>query len=84
MVMATVPITIQVDEGTAKAFAAAPEDQKRKIELLLRLRLQDLMGGSQRPLKTIMDEIGGQAQGRGITPAIVESLLHGERTAGGD
>jgi len=80
--MATVPITIQVDEGAAKAFAAAPAEEKRKMELLLSLRLQDLTVAPQRPLRTVMDEIGAQAEARGITPEIVESLLHGERTSG--
>ena len=82
--MATVPITIQVDEGTARAFAAASEEERRKMTLLLSLRLQDLMAGPQRPLRAVMDEIGKQAEARGITGEIVESLLHGERTAGGD
>jgi ferritin-like protein len=80
--MATVPITIHVDEGTAKAFAAASEENKRKMELLVTLRLQDLMAGPQRALKDVMDEIGKQAEASGMTPAILESLLHGERTPG--
>ena len=82
--METVPITIHVDEGTAKAFAAASEEDKRKMELLAVLRLQDFVAGPQRPLKDVMDEIGRHAEARGITPKIVESLLNGERAAGSD
>jgi hypothetical protein len=76
--MATATISIQVDEETAKAFASAPTEEQRKIELLLRLRLQDLTLRPQRPLKVVMDEIGEQAEARGLTPEILESLLHDE------
>jgi hypothetical protein len=68
-------ISIQVDEETARAFATASTEEQRKIELLLRLRLQDLTLGLQRPLKVVMDEIGEQAEARGLTPEILESLL---------
>lgn len=71
-------ITIQVDEETAKAFTTASDEQRRKMELLLRLRLQDLTGGAKRSLKSVMDEIGGQAQERGLTQESLESLLHDE------
>lgn len=76
--MATATISIQVEEEIAKAFAAAPTEEQRKIALLLRLRLQDLTLGSQRSLKVVMDEIGEQAEDRGLTPEILESLLRDE------
>ncbi len=76
--MATATISIQVDEEAAKAFAAASTEEQRKIELLLSLRLQDLTISSQRSLKSVMDEIGEQAEARGLTPEILESLLHDE------
>lgn len=58
--MATATISIQVDEEVAKAFATASTEEQRKIELLLRLRLQDLTLGPHKPLKVVMDEIGEQ------------------------
>lgn len=76
--MPTVTISIQVDEEAAKAFATASTEEQRKIELLLRLRLQDLTLGPQRPLQVVMDEIGEQAEARGLTPEILESLLRDE------
>ena len=76
--MPTATISIQVDEETAKAFASASPEEQRKIELLLRLRLQDLTLGPQRPLKVVMDEIGEQAKAHGLTPEVLESLLRGE------
>ena len=76
--MPTATISIQVDEEAAKAFTTASAEEQRKIELLLRLRLQDLTLGPQRPLKAVMDEIGEQAEARGLTPEILESLLRDE------
>ena len=76
--MATATISIQVEGEVAKAFAAASTEEQRKIELLLRLRLQDLTLGPQRPLQVVMDEIGEQAAARGLTPEILESLLRDE------
>lgn len=76
--MPTATISIQVGEEAAKAFATASTEEQRKIELLLRLRLQDLTLGPQRPLKVLMDEIGEQAEACGLTPEILESLLHDE------
>jgi hypothetical protein len=76
--MATVPITIAVDAQAAQAFAAASAEQQRKIELLLSLRLQDLVSVPQKPLSALMDEIAEAAASRGLTPSILESLLHGD------
>ena len=76
--MATANLTIQVSEEAARAFAqVSPEDQ-RKIQLLLDLRLRDLTISPlpQRSLQSVMDEIGKNAAARGLTPAVLESLLN--------
>ena len=76
--MTTAPLTIQVSEEAAKAFArVSPEDQ-RKIQLLLDLRLRDLTisSSSQKSLQILMDEIGKNAASRGMTPNDLESLLN--------
>lgn len=74
--MATSSISIEVDSEAAQAYAAASETEKRKLQLLLSLRLRELMAGPPRPLKEIMDEIGAEAAARGLTPEILDSLLH--------
>ena len=76
--MGTAPISIEVDPEAARAFTEAPAEERRKIELLLSLRLRELTAGPTRPLKQIMDEIGQEAEKRGLTPEILESLLHDE------
>jgi hypothetical protein len=70
-------ISIPVDPETARAFAAASDEERRKLQLLLRLRLRELTTRPSRSLKEIMDEIGRDAEARGLTPEILESLLHG-------
>jgi hypothetical protein len=68
-------ITIPVDADTARAYqAASPEDQK-KMQILLRLRLRELTSLPNVPLRELMDEIGAQAEARGLTPEILETLL---------
>lgn len=74
--MVTTTIQIPVDEATAKAFSSASDEDRRKMELLLRLRLRDLTTGPQRSLSELMDEMGREAQARGLTPEILESLLN--------
>lgn len=71
-------ISIEVDPETARAFAEATPQERRKLQLLLRLRLRELTIGPTRPLKDIMDEMGREAEARGLTPDILESLLHEE------
>jgi hypothetical protein len=74
--MSTSTIHIEVDSETARAFALAPAEEKRKIQLLLDLRLRELTSPPAKSLKEIMDEIGANAEARGLTPEILESLLH--------
>lgn len=76
--MAMATISIQVDEEAAKAYAEVSPHERSKIECLLRLRLQDLTLRPRRSLKAVMDEIGQQAEARGLTPELLESLLNDE------
>jgi hypothetical protein len=71
-------ISLQVDVDTARAFSAARPEERRKLELLLNLRLRELIDQPARPLNEIMDEIGRQAEAKGMTPELLDSLLHGE------
>ena len=76
--MATAALTIHVSEEAARASTqVSPEDQ-RKIQLLLDLRLRDLTISPppRKSLQTVMDEIGKNAAARGLTPAVLESLLN--------
>jgi hypothetical protein len=74
--MATATISIEVDADTGRLFSEASNEEQRRLQLLLRLRLRELTSSPLRPLKEIMDEIGARAETRGLTPEILESLLH--------
>jgi hypothetical protein len=70
----TEEITIRVHPQAAEAYRAASEEQRRKLDLLLSLRLEDALqpGGS---LEDLMRDISRKAQQRGLTPEILESIL---------
>jgi len=76
--MATATISIPVDPESARAFSEASPEEQRKLALLLNLRLRELTMGPVRSLKEIMDEIGAQAEARGLTPEILDELLRDE------
>jgi hypothetical protein len=71
-------ISIEVDADAARAFANAPAEERRKLELLLSLRLRELTSAPTRPLRQIMDDMGAKAESRGLTPEILDSLLRDE------
>ncbi|MCS7309616.1 MAG: hypothetical protein NZ741_05300 [Armatimonadetes bacterium] len=73
--MATV--TIAVDADTAQLLAEAPAEVQQKLRFLLSLWVREFVV-SPRPLQVIMDEISQRAEARGLTPQILESILHGE------
>lgn len=75
--MQTQEITIRVDPRAAGVYLAASDQDRQKLDLLLSLRLQDVLqaGGS---LEQVMREIASRAQERGLTPEILESILHDE------
>ena len=76
--MSTETISITVDAHAAQSFCRASLEERRKLELLLRLRLRELTSGRVRPLKEIMDEIGVEAEAKGLTPEILASMLREE------
>ena len=71
-------ITIPVDAETARTYHTASADDQKKIQLLLRLRLRELAALPTDSLIEIMDDIGAKAEARGLTPEILEAVLHDE------
>jgi hypothetical protein len=68
------PITIHVDPDVAGAYLAASPEDRRKLDLLMSLRLQEATSPG-RPLDEIMRDISREARSRGLTPEKLESLL---------
>lgn len=75
--MKTDRITIQVNAEVAEAYRSASEEERRKIDSLLNLKLRSATR-SQVSLQTYMDEVSRRAKERGLTPEILESLLNDE------
>lgn len=69
-------ISIEVDNDIAKTFFQASNEEKRKLQILLSLRLKELIGHSNKPLLEIMNEIGEYSEAQGMTPELLESLLN--------
>lgn len=74
--MATVTLTFQVDAEAAKAYETASAEDQKKMQLLLSLRLQDLVRMADVPLRSAMDQLGSEAEARGLTQEILDSILH--------
>jgi len=67
-------ITIFVNTDVANAYRIASEEERRKLDLLVNLRLRDATR-TKSSLKQTMGEISQNAQERGLTPDILQSIL---------
>ena len=74
--MADAMITIPLDEAAAAAYNTASDEDQRKIQLLFRVLLREYTAPSNMSLRELMDDIGAKAEARGLTPEILEQLLH--------
>ena len=75
--METKTISIRVSPEAARAYLAATDEQKRKLDALLSLKLSEATRG-KRPLEEIMSEISRKAQERGLTSEVLRSILNEE------
>ena len=75
--METKTITIRVNAEVARIFEAASEGQRRKLGALLSLKLIDATQ-SKRTIEAVMSEISQNAQERGLTTEILDSMLSDE------
>lgn len=75
--MSVETIAIEVTPEAALAYAAASAEERRKINALLSLKFSELMA-SQRDVETLLEEMGRQAQARGLTPQRLDELLRDE------
>jgi hypothetical protein len=71
-------ITLPIDAETARVYDTASPEDRKKIQILLRLRLRELAELPTGSLVEIMDDIGAKARARGLTPEIFEVLLRDE------
>ena len=76
--MSTEAITLEIDSEAAQAFKSISHEEREKLQVLLGIWLKEYARADAASLRETMDEIGRKAQGRGLTPEILESILEGE------
>jgi hypothetical protein len=70
-------ITVSVDSDVAKLYRSASDKERRKLDLLVNLCLRDATE-SGKSLRDTMLEVSRNAQRRGLTPEILQSILADE------
>jgi len=73
--MAVESIRIPLDPDAAKAYKAASEEGKKKMQALVSLWLRDLATADPSRLKALMSEVSRRARARGLTSEVLDSLL---------
>ena len=67
-------ITVSVDPDVADIYRSASDDDRRKLDLLINLRLREAPESTS-SLRTLLLEISRDARRRGLTPEILQSIL---------
>lgn len=76
--MLTETITLQVEADAARFYNDAPQSDKQKLQALFETWLRQYAEADADSLKATMDEISRNAESRGLTPEILESILADE------
>ncbi len=76
--MLTETITLQVESDVARFYNDAPQTDKKKLQALFGSWLKQYSEADVDSFKRTMDEINRNANSRGLTPEILESLLADE------
>lgn len=69
-------LEIPVETEIAQIYAAASENDRRKLAVMVQLWLRELASPTSDVLGDIMDRISATAQARGLTPDILAELLN--------
>jgi ABC-type Zn uptake system ZnuABC Zn-binding protein ZnuA len=68
-------IPVPLDPEAAKAYKAASEEAKKKMQALVSLWLRHLATADPSRLKALMSAVSRKARARGLTPEVLDSLL---------
>lgn len=71
-------ITVWVGSEVANFYRSVSDTERRRLDLLIGLRLREI-AAYEKSLETVMDEISNNAQQRGLTPEILQSILDEEK-----
>ena len=67
-------IAVAVDSEIAEKYRAASDMDRCRMDFLINSHLREMMA-SRRPLEETMRELSREAQERGLTPEILQSIL---------
>lgn len=70
-------ITIRVNPTAATVYLSASEQERRKLDALLSLRISEA-ARQNRPLLDVIRDAGREAAANGLTPEILQEILPGE------
>ena len=71
-------ITITLDSELAEIYRAVSDQERRKLDLLISLYLRQALTVPRKSIFEIMDDASREAQKRGLTPEILQSILEEE------
>jgi len=74
--MSSATTMIPVDPVTAAKYYAASDEERRKVQLLVRLLLRDSAVPSKPTLQAIMDAMSDEAESRGLTAEIFDQIFN--------
>jgi hypothetical protein len=69
-------ITIEVSPDVAKTYQSASPQERKKIQAIATILLQNQVDKDVAFLHELMNEISDRARARGLTPEILESILN--------
>lgn len=72
--MPTREISIRVSDRAARTYEQASEQERRKLDALMSMRLTEA-SRSTRPLEDIMSDLSQEAKANGLTEEKLERLL---------
>ena len=75
--MTTQEITIRVAPTAAAVYLAASEEDRRKLDALISLRITEA-AQQTRPLRGIIRDASSEAQAKGLTPELLQEILDAE------
>lgn len=67
-------ITVRVTPEAAQIYRSATEEQPRKLDLLVSLRLAETVS-PRRSLEEVIRDSSEEAKARGLTPEILKEIL---------
>ena len=74
--MAFATISIQLNDRAAQLYEVAPEEKQQSLQQLISYLVQEFAESTPQSLLLLMNEMSREAESKGLTPKILESILN--------